>query len=128
METIFWQAMDQGGRTYKYTARPKLLSNGCYSSGGECCSHSLFPIALKPLECVKVIVTENYSWACEFEKEEGWYMAKWSDKVETVADRKATFAEYKGGKYFFPSGQEISQVDLNYLTISSTRIPDECII
>jgi len=55
-------------------------------------------------------------------------MARWSDKIDTLTNSKSVFVRRENGKYVFPGSKELSDYDLEQLTISSTRIPDECII
>ena len=121
--------MDKCGDVYLFhTTKPTLEDGGIWDNVGHCDESILFPIELKPLQIAEITVNENGTWRYEIEREEGWYMAKWSDKIDTAPDRKNIFIEYKCGKYLFPSGKEISLSDFAELTISTTRIPDECII
>jgi hypothetical protein len=127
----YWQAVDGNGKVFSYNIKPvigKDKDEYRLSEGGSLSNIILFPIPLNPLQIAEIKVNENGTWSYEIEREEGWYMAKWSDKIDTAPDRKNIFIEYKCGKYLFPGGKEISLSDFAELTISTTRIPDECII
>jgi len=121
----YWQAMDGDGKVYLYsTEKPKLKGN-TYVAEDNCTSDFLYPINLKPLQIATITVNENGTWSWEIEREEGWYMARWSDKIDTLTN---IFIKYENGFYYYPSRAEVSQRELKELTISSIRIPDKCII
>ena len=131
MTKTYWQAMDNDGKAYLFYGDKKpTCDDGEYYSDNNrnYSSDFLFPIELKPLQIATITVNENGTWAWEIEREEGWYMARWSDKIDTLTNSKSVFVRRENGKYVFPSSKELSDYDLEQLTISSTRIPDECII
>ena len=131
MKKTYWQAMDNDGKAYLFHGDEKPTcddgeyysdNNGNYSQG------ILFPIPLKPLQIATITVNENGTWSWEIEREEGWYSAAWTQKTELGTCVKTVFIKYENGFYYYPSRAEVSQRELKELTISSTRIPDECII
>lgn len=128
MTKTYWQAMDVSGTVYLYDTKPELNRPGNYFTTGNASRNFLYPIELKPLQIATITVSENGTWSWEIEREEGWYMARWSDKIDTLTNSKSVFVRRENGKYVFPSSKELSDYDLEQLTISSTRIPDECII
>ena len=129
MTKTYWQAMDGKNETYLFPLEKPRFNDGMpRCSSGVSYIHFLFPIPLKPLQIATITVNENGTWSWEIEREEGWYMARWSDKIDTLTNSKSVFVRRENGKYVFPSSKELSDYDLEQLTISSTRIPDECII
>ncbi len=119
MTKTYWQAMDNDGKVYLYsTEKPKLKGN-TYVAEDNCTSDFLYPINLKPLQIAEIKVNENGTWSYEIEREEGWYMAKGRSGAEYLV-------LYKNGEYTHYQCKE--RIDISLYTISSTRIPDECII
>lgn len=116
----YWQAMDKDGRAFLHNERPPL-KHGFFqcTENGDCTSVMLFPIPLKPLQIAEIKVCENGTWSYEIEREEGWYMAKGRSGAEYLA-------LYKNGEYTHYHCKET--IDISLYTISSVRIPDECII
>lgn len=128
MTKTYWQAMDNDGKVYLYsTEKPKLKGN-TYVAEDNCTSDFLYPINLKPLQIATIAVNDNGTWTWEIEREEGWYSAAWTQKTELGTCVKTVFIKYENGFYYYPSRAEVSQRELKELTISTTRIPDECII
>lgn len=117
----YWQAMDECGDVYLYhTTKPTLLdANEIWDNDGDCDDNILFPIPLKPLQIAEIKVNENGTWSYEIEREEGWYVAK--EKHSGFVFLSNNY----GGEWKNQSGVKIH---LGLCTISSTRIPDECII
>jgi len=120
MTKTYWQAMDKDGKMYVFNGKP-TLEKGCFYllDGGDCSMVVLFPIPLKPLQIATITVNENGTWSYEIEREEGWYMAKGRSGAEYIV-------LYKNGEYTHYQCKE--RIDISLYTISSTRIPDECII
>ena len=118
---IYWQAMDANGKVYLYnTEKPKLNDvRGSYIVSYNYTADFLFPIQLKPLQIAEITVSENGTWSYEIEREEGWYVAK--EKHSGFVFLSNNY----GGEWKNQSGVKIH---LGLCTISSTRIPDECII
>lgn len=116
---IYWQAMDVSGTVYVYDTKPELNRPGNYFTTGNASRNFLFPIPLKPLQIAEIKVNENGTWSYEIEREEGWYMAK--EKHSGFVFLSNNY----GGEWKNQSGVKIH---LGLCTISSTRIPDECII
>jgi len=119
MTKTYWQAMDKGGQVYLYHDEKPTFVNGI---GGNHCKYVksiLFPIPLKPLQIATITVHENGTWSWEIEREEGWYMAKMKS-----GDFRNLYL-YRGGEWF---SHDNTKVELKSFTISTTRIPDECII
>lgn len=122
METKkYWQAKDTTDRVYTYDQRPELYPTGNYAGDGCCSKGILFPIPLKTLQIAEITVCENGTWSYEIEREEGYYMAN------KKPDFGRGIVQYKGGKWFDIDGAPLV-ISLKPYTISSTRIPDECII
>ena len=116
---IYWQAMDSDGQVVLYHTE-KPVSNGVnFGNRGQYDCYILFPITLKPLQIAEIKVNENGTWSYEIEREEGWYMAK--EKHSGFVFLSNNY----GGEWKNQSGVKIH---LGLCTISSTRIPDECII
>ena len=116
---IYWQAMDIDGTVKTWLeASPTLHIEKYYDSCGDFIEEGLFPITLKPLQIAEITVCENGTWSYEIEREEGWYMAKGRSNAEYIL-------RYKNGQFFNYGGGAIED---RLYTISSTRIPDECII
>ncbi len=129
MKKTYWQAMDKDGETYLFHDKKPRFDDGFWgNNGGNFYSGILFPIPLKPLQIATITVNENGTWSWEIEREEGWYSAAWTQKTELGTCVKTVFIKYENGFYYYPSRAEVSQRELKELTISSTRIPDECII
>jgi hypothetical protein len=131
MTKTYWQAMDNDGKAYLFHGDEKpTCDDGEYYSdnNGNYSSDFLFPIELKPLQIAEVKVNENGTWSWEIEREEGWYAAEYADKKGLINRGKTIFIEYKGGAWFYPSRSTVGSFDMAQLTISSIRIPDECII
>ena len=126
----YWQTMDKDRTVNLFSSKPRLCINHYHKENMSdgFIEGAIFPIPLKPLQIATITVNENGTWAWEIEREEGWYMARWSDKIDTLTNSKSVFVRRENGKYVFPSSKELSDYDLEQLTISSTRIPDECII
>ena len=118
---IYWQAMDANGKVYLYnTEKPKLNDvRGSYIVSYSYTADFLFPIQLKPLQIAEITVSENGTWSYEIEREEGWYVAK--EKHSGFVFLSNNY----GGEWKNQSGVKIH---LGLCTISSNRIPDECII
>jgi len=119
MTKTYWQAMDVSGTVYLYDTKPELNRPGNYFTTGNASRNFLYPIELKPLQIATITVSENGTWSWEIEREEGWYMAK----MKSGDFRNLHL--YKGGEWF---SHDNTKVELKSFTISSTRIPDECII
>ena len=117
---IYWQAMDVSGTVYVYDTKPELNTPGNYFTTGNASRNFLFPIPLKPLQIAEIKVNENGTWSYEIEREEGWYMAK-----ATANNRTTKIVKYKNGAFHDYDGNSCAT---DFYTISSTRIPDECII
>ena len=117
---IYWQAMDVSGTVYVYDTKPELNTPGNYFTTGNASRNFLFPIPLKPLQIAEIKVDENGTWSYEIEREEGWYMAK-----ATANNRTTKIVKYKNGAFHDYDGNSCAT---DFYTISSTRIPDECII
>ncbi len=117
----YWQAADSNGKVYLYnTEKPKLNDvRGSYIVSYNYTADFLFPIQLKPLQIAEIKVNENGTWSYEIEREEGWYMAK--EKHSGFVFLSNNY----GGEWKNQSGVKIH---LGLCAISSTRIPDECII
>ena len=115
---IYWQAMDSDGQVVLYHTE-KPVSNGVnFGNRGQYDCYILFPIPLKPLQIAEINVCENGTWSYEIEREVGWYMAK--EKHSGFVFLSNNY----GGEWKNQSGVKIH---LGLCTISSTRIPDECI-
>ena len=120
---IYWQAMDSDGQVVLYHTE-KPVSNGVnFGNRGQYDCYILFPITLKPLQIAKITVNENGTWSYEIEREEGWYMARHDEGAHYVL-------LYKNGDFWISLDLNMaySGDQINHYTISSTRIPDECII
>jgi len=117
----YWQAMDSDGKVYLFYNEKPTCDDGEYYSchSGEYIAGITFPIPLKPLQIATITVNENGTWAWEIEREEGWYMAV--SECDTALP-----LSYKGGSWYYYDGVQVSKP--SGFTISSTRIPDECII
>ena len=121
-----WQTIDKDGTEKTHlTEKPFLYSDmarnkffGCKETDTALPTF-LFPIDLKPLQIAEITVCENGTWSYEIEREEGWYMAKGRSGAEYLV-------LYKNGEYTHYQCKE--RIDISLYTISSTRIPDECII
>lgn len=118
----YWQAMDSDGKVYLFYNEKPTCDDGEYYSchSGEYIAGITFPIPLKPLQIAEVKVNENGTWRYEIERENGWYMAKAKTNNSTtkvVKYEKPHFHDYDG-----------NWCATDYYTISTTRIPDECII
>ena len=125
----YWQAMDRNGKVFSYNIKPVIgKDKDEYRSGegGSLSNIILFPIPLKPLQIAEIKVNENGTWSYEIEREEGWYWAKWHKG--STGNGGYTVVNYKGGVWRWLSLDFPIGSDLNKLDISSTRIPDECII
>lgn len=119
MTKTYWQAADGNGKVYLYCAKMPKLKGNTYVAGGNCTTEFLYPIPLKPLQIATITVNENGTWSWEIEREEGWYMAKMKS-----GDFRNLYL-YRGGEWF---SHDNTKVELKSFTISTTRIPDECII
>lgn len=120
---IYWQAMDADGGEYLHGCKPVLINSERWD-GDDKVSLLIFPIKLKPLQLAKITITPDGKWHAEIEteREEGYYVAKFKDGDKTVL-------RYKDGTWeWFNDGVTIEPLDIEDLTVSSTRIPDECII
>jgi len=117
----YWQAMDSDGKVYLFYNEKPTCDDGEYYSchSGEYIAGITFPIPLKPLQIATITVHENGTWSWEIEREEGWYMAKMKS-----GDFRNLYL-YRGGEWF---SHDNTKVELKSFTISTTRIPDECII
>lgn len=113
----YWQAMDANEEVFMYNAKPDC-KGGEYICSDKCTPTFLFPIPLKPLQIAEIKVCENGTWSYEIEREEGYYMAKGRSGAEYIL-------RHKNGQFFHYGGGAIED---GLYTISSTRIPDECII
>ena len=120
-----WQTTDKDGTQKTHlTEKPFLYSDMANNKFFGCKDDTslngfLFPIPLKPLQIAEITVCEDGTWSYEIERQEGWYWAR----------AKATNAvyplQYKGGIWYSGIG---NRIDAEPFTISSTRIPDKCII
>lgn len=130
MKKTYWQAMDGDGKVYLFHDEKPTCDDGEYYSchSGKYTDGITFPIPLKPLQIAEITVNDNGTWTWEIEREEGWYSAAWTQKTELGTCVKTVFIKYENGFYYYPSRAEVSQRELKELTISSTRIPDKCII
>ena len=116
----YWQSVDIDGTVKTWLeASPTLHIEKYYDSCGDFIEEGLFPITLKPLQIAEITVNENGTWSYEIEREEGWYMAKGRSGAEYLV-------LYKNGEYTHYQCKE--RIDISLYIISSTRIPDECII
>jgi len=121
-----WQTIDKDGTEKTHlTEKPFLYSDmarnkffGCKETDTALPTF-LFPIDLKPLQIAEITVNENGTWSYEIEREVGWYMAK--EKHSGFVFLSNNY----GGEWKNQSGVKIH---LGLCTISSNRIPDECII
>ena len=112
--------MDKKDATYLFPLEKPRFNDGILRcSSGVSYIHFLFPIPLKPLQIAEIKVCENGTWSYEIEREVGWYMAK--EKHSGFVFLSNNY----GGEWKNQSGVKIH---LGLCTISSTRIPDECII
>ena len=118
----YWQAMDGDGKVYLFYNEKPTCDDGKYYScySGEYTAGITFPIPLKPLQIAEIKVCENGTWSYEIEREVGWYMAK-----ATANNRTTKIVKYKNGAFHDYDGNSCAT---DFYTISSTRIPDECII
>ena len=130
MTKTYWQAMDKDRTVNLFSNKPRLCINHYHKENMSdgFIEGAIFPIPLKPLQIATITVNENGTWSWEIEREEGWYSAAWTQKTELGTCVKTVFIKYENGFYYYPSRAEVSQRELKELTISSTRIPDECII
>lgn len=119
--TKYWQAADANGKVYIYSIAKPKLNGRAYVAEYNCTSDFLYPITLKPLQIAEITVNENGTWSYEIERENGWYMGYCTTNGET-----GVFRYNKGVWYHRNGGDCIGRIS-NY-TISSNRIPDECII
>mgnify|MGYP003491832266 CR=1 FL=1 len=120
----YWQSVDIDGTVKTWLeASPTLHIEKYYDSCGDFIEEGLFPIPLKPLQIAKITVNENGTWSYEIEREEGWYMARHDEGAHYVL-------LYKNGDFWISLDLNMaySGDQINHYTISSTRIPDECII
>ena len=121
---IYWQAMDANGRVFSYNIKPALGKDKDeyrLSEGGSLSNIILFPVLLKPLQIAEITVNGNGTWSYEIEREEGWYIVR-SKKTAEI-----TIWQYKLSKWHYRDGDDVT-TNLRDVNISSTRIPDECII
>ena len=119
----YWQAMDKCGDVYLFhTTKPTLEYGEIWDNVGSCDNDILFPIPLKPPQIAGIKVNENGTWSYKIEREEGYYLARRNGNLAKAA------VKYKGGAWYWLSGGKIDELHFLQLTISSTRIPDECII
>ena len=117
----YWQSVDIDGTVKTWLeASPTLHIEKYYDSCGDFIEEGLFPITLKPLQIAEITVCENGTWSYEIEREVGWYMAK-----ATANNRTTKIVKYKNGAFHDYDGNSCAT---DFYTISSTRIPDECII
>ena len=127
METKkYWQAVDSDGERKTFLDNKPELSGGIYSDEDEWIERFLFDIPLKPLQIAEITVCDDGTWSYEIEREEGWYMAVGIDSgmEYLVLYKNGEYRGYSRGLY----GKKGNVVDTRDLTISPTRIPDECII
>lgn len=116
-----WQIIDANGEeTTYFKEKPRKMLKGNEYDGYDYTDGFLFPIPLKPLQIAEITVCDDGTWSYEIEREEGWYMAK-----ATTNDRTTKIVKYKNGHFHDYDGNSCAT---DYYTISSTRIPDECII
>ena len=123
-----WQTIDKDGTEKTHlTEKPFLYSDmarnkffGCKETDTALPTF-LFPIDLKPLQIAEITVNENGTWSYEIEREEGYYCVKYPDN-------STGFWQYKAGKWFYASSDKNVVFMPEGCTISSNRIPDECII
>lgn len=119
MTKTYWQAADGNGKVYLYCAKMPKLKGNTYVAEDNCTSDFLYPIPLKPLQIAEITVCEDGTWSYEIERQEGWYWAR------AKATNAVYLLQYKGGIWYSGIG---NRIDAEPFTISSTRIPDECII
>lgn len=118
-----YQIIDANGEeTTYFKEKPRKMLKGNEYDGYDYTDGFLFPIPLKPLQIAEITVNENGTWSYEIEREEGFYMARWNGNLA-----KATL-RYQGGEWSWMDGTPISERHFPQLTISPSRIPDECII
>ena len=118
----YWQSVDIDGTVKTWLeASPTLHIEKYYDSCGDFIEEGLFPIPLKPLQIAEIKVNENGTWSYEIEREEGWYIVR-SKKTAEI-----TIWQYKLSKWHYRDGDDVT-TNLRDVNISSTRIPDECII
>lgn len=116
----YWQAVDKKDETYLFPLEKPRFNDGMLRcSSGVSYIHFLFPIPLKPLQIAEITVNSDGTWSYEIEREEGWYMARGIENDFTY------FLQYRNGEFHNSHGEK---VHTKYVTISQTRIPDECII
>ena len=125
----YWQAMDKCGDVYLFhTTKPTLSdANEIWDNDGDCDNNILFPIPLKPLQIAEIKVNENGTWSYEIEREEGWYIVRHLEGNRDSYSGQGVVT-YSKGKFSWLNDGEVDADDLKHLAISSTRIPDECII
>ena len=121
----YWQTIDSFGKLETYTEnKPKAYTDNQGRTRFDATSSKylgdfhLFPMVLKPLQIAEITVCENGTWSYEIEREVGWYMAK--EKHSGFVFLSNNY----GGEWKNQSGVKIH---LGLCTISSNRIPDECI-
>ena len=118
-----WQIMiDENEKITFLNDKPFLKKNGVWANeDNDSISCFLFPVKLKPLQIAEIKVNENGTWSYEIEREEGWYIVR-SKKTAEI-----TIWQYKLSKWHYRDGDDVT-TNLRDVNISSTRIPDECII
>ena len=129
-----WQTIDKDGTEKTHlTEKPFLYSDmarnkffGCKETDTALPTF-LFPIDLKPLQIAEIKVNENGTWSYEIEREEGWYIVRHLEGNRDSYSGQGVFT-YSKGKFSWLNDGEVDADDLKHLAISSTRIPDECII
>ncbi len=118
-----YQIIDGSGEEVTYfKEKPVKMSKGNEYDGYDYTDGFLFPVPLKPLQIATITVNENGTWSWEIEREEGWYMAEHTVGRD-VGD--AIFVQYRNGEWLHRSTAKANKYELK---ISTTRIPDECII
>ena len=123
-----WQTIDKDGTEKTHlTEKPFLYSDmarnkffGCKETDTALPTF-LFPIDLKPLQIAEITVNEHGTWSYEIEREDGYYMVRYPDKSSTVW-------RYESGVWYYGGSEKQIAFMPDKYTISSTRIPDECII
>lgn len=120
--TKYWQAADGDGKVYIYSIAKPALNGRTYVAEYNCTSDFLFPIPLKPLQIAEITVCEDGTWSYEIEREEGWYF------VKHKTENELTIWRYESGTWRYRIGGLVDNCHFSRVTISPTRIPDECII
>lgn len=121
-----WQAIDKDGTGWTFVERkPELTPVKTWTNRCDSVFPGfLFPLHshLKPLQIAEITVCENGTWSYEIEREEGWYF------VKHKTENELTIWRYESGTWRYRIGGLVDNCHFSRVTISPTRIPDECII